>query len=132
MSEQADADYRLAEELEDLWVLRRRNAEEWTDLYAFSGRPALPIDFEVANHFTSTYPESIFRRALTVQRSSREDRRILRNDAYTVRRGAEEARREVQPEELEDLLPEAFGLELTSAELEALQARAALDSPART
>ncbi|MDX1645163.1 MAG: arylamine N-acetyltransferase [Thermoanaerobaculia bacterium] len=121
-SEQADAAYRVEEELDAVSVLRRCSREGWRDLYAFSTRPALPIDFEVANHYTSTHPSSVFRRTLTVQRSDGEGRRILRGRSYTLRRGSEEERREIAPNELGDLLTRDFGLGLRTSEAIALEA----------
>jgi len=81
-------------------VLRRRWRGAWSDLYAFSSTPALPVDFEVAHHFTSTYPSSAFATTLTVQRSEPAARYILRGRTYTVRMGEDEDVREIAPEEL--------------------------------
>ena len=46
------------------------------DLYEFSEDPQTAGDVEVANHFTSTHPDSVFRRTLTIQRSARDGRVI--------------------------------------------------------
>ena len=40
----------------------------WRDVYRFTLEPHLPIDYEMANWFTSTHPESFFRRNLLVER----------------------------------------------------------------
>lgn len=66
------------------WVLSMRDAAGHTmDLYEFPEDPQTPWDVEVANHFTATHPESIFRRSLTIQRSSQRERLILRGGAVT-------------------------------------------------
>ena len=39
-------------------------------------------DVEVANHYTSTHPDSMFRRSLTIQRTTRAERTILRHDTF--------------------------------------------------
>ena len=53
-----------------LWILSMRDAAGVeTDLYEFTEDPQTPMDVEVANHFTSTHPESIFRKSLTIQRT---------------------------------------------------------------
>jgi len=122
VSEQGDDAYRVECESAHTLVLRRRWQDSWTDLYAFSPTPALPVDFEVANHFTSTYPTSIFRRTLTVQRSEPAARRILRNRTYTIRRSGAETQREIADGELPLLLTEEFGIELTVDEKEAIDA----------
>jgi N-hydroxyarylamine O-acetyltransferase len=35
--------------------------DDWQRLYAFTREPHFPVDFEVANHYTSTHPDSRFR-----------------------------------------------------------------------
>ena len=52
------------------------------DLYEFSDDAQTPGDVEVANHYTSTHPDSIFRRSLTIQRTTRAERTILRHDTF--------------------------------------------------
>lgn len=120
LSDQAEAAYRVERENDGLFVLRRRWRGSWADLYAFSLVPALPVDFAVANHYTSTHPSSIFVRRLTVQRSAPAARHILRGRSYLVRRGEEERRHEVSDSQLPGLLAERFGLELTEEETQRL------------
>lgn len=120
ISEQADGAYRVEREANGVCVLRRRWRGTWSDLYAFSLTPALPVDFAVANHFTSTHPSSIFVRTLTVQRSRPGERRILRGRSYIVRRGEEEAQREISDDALPSLLAEEFGLDLADEEIQML------------
>ena len=93
-------------------VLQIRRETHWQDLYAFTLVPALRIDFEVANHYTSTHPSSPFTQHLTVQRSIDGERRILRHRTLTVRSAAGTAVREVSDAELQTVLREVFGLEL--------------------
>ena len=119
-SEQADGVYRVERKATGVRVLRRRFSGEWSDLYAFRLTPALPVDFVVANHFTSTYPSSVFVRTLTVQRSVAGERRILRGRSYTVRRGEELSGREISDDALPGLLATEFGLELSDGENQAL------------
>lgn len=69
---------------EPLWVLSMRDADgNAIDLYEFTNDPQTPWDVVVANHFTSTHPESVFRKRLTVQRTSRHERIILRGELLT-------------------------------------------------
>lgn len=70
-----------------LWVLEGNLGEGWTDLYAFTLEPHYPADFEMANHYTSTYPRSPFVQSLTAQRSWPERRAILRNRDLVLREG---------------------------------------------
>lgn len=111
-SEQAEGAYQIVREDERSLVLRRRFRGAWSDLYAFTTAPPYPIDFEVANHFTSTYPESIFRKTLTAQRSEPGLRRILRGLVFTERRGEEESTRELPLAAIPALLADEFGIEI--------------------
>jgi N-hydroxyarylamine O-acetyltransferase len=103
--------YRLVEEAGLLVLQSRRGG--WFDLYAFSLEPQHPIDFEVANHYTATHPESIFVRSLTVQRPSLQERHVLRNRDYLVESATGTNSRHVaDDEEMRRLLAETFGLDL--------------------
>src|SRR5262249_42593626 len=81
-SAQGGFTYRLHRERE-LWVLSARDAAAEMDLYEFTDDPQTPWDVEVANHFTSTHPESIFRKTLTVQQTRGSVRTILRSDSLS-------------------------------------------------
>lgn len=93
-------------------VLQRRQGDAWQDLYAFvpEARPA--IDFEVANHYTSTHPQSAFVLNLTAQLATPEARHVLRNRTYTVIRAGAGETRELSDGEIFALLRARFGLEL--------------------
>jgi N-hydroxyarylamine O-acetyltransferase len=83
MAEQGGFTYRLRRDASG-WILSIRDAADVeTDLYEFSEEPQTPMDVEVANHFTSTHPESIFRKTLTIQRAARASRTILRGEVLT-------------------------------------------------
>ena len=43
------------------WTLQLHQPEGWSDAYVFHDDAYTPIDYEVANHFTSTHPRSHFR-----------------------------------------------------------------------
>lgn len=116
-SEQPGGTYRVAREEADVLVLRRGGRGGWRDLYAFTLRPALPIDYEVACYFTATHPGSPFVKTLTVQRSEYEVRHILRGRTYTERRGGEETTREIPWEEIPALVHGPLGLELPEDEV---------------
>jgi N-hydroxyarylamine O-acetyltransferase len=111
-SEQPDGVYQVIRESAEVYALRRSWEGGWRDLYAFTLTPALPVDFEVANHFTSTHPSSRFVRTLTVQRTLSDARQILRGRGYTVRRPGGETVREIEAAELPSLLVEEFGLDI--------------------
>jgi N-hydroxyarylamine O-acetyltransferase len=79
--------HRLRREGGDWWVLQGNDGGEWSDLYTFTLEPHHPIDFVMANHFTSTWPRSSFVTNLTAQRTWPEKRTILRNRELVVREG---------------------------------------------
>jgi N-hydroxyarylamine O-acetyltransferase len=103
--------YRVAGE-GPLRVLQSFHHGAWEDLYAFEPAPRFPVDFEMANHYTSTYPESRFLKTLTAQLPGPEVRRILRNQAYAELRGDAAEGRELAPEDLIPTLREVFGIEV--------------------
>ena len=84
----------------------------WMDLYAFKAEERFPVDYEMANHYTSTHPESRFVKTLTAQLSGPEVRRILRNRAYAEIRGGAVEGRELAPEEVIPVLRGTFGLDV--------------------
>ena len=94
-----------------LWVLQWLRAGEWGDLYAFTLEPHYPIDFEMANHYTSTHPSSRFVQTLTAQRSTPEARLVLRHRELTVDRGEDISTRPVEEGQLLGVLSGLFGLD---------------------
>jgi N-hydroxyarylamine O-acetyltransferase len=111
IADQLGVPYRIAKDGR-LSVLQRRWPSEWEDLYAVLPDPVHPIDYEVGNWFTSTYPRSPFVLNLTAQRIVDGSRHILRNLTYTVVRGAHAETREIAAGELLPLLRDTFGLDV--------------------
>jgi N-hydroxyarylamine O-acetyltransferase len=103
--------YRVAEEGPHC-VLQSFHQGAWEDLYAFLPEARFPIDFEVANHYTSTHPQSRFVTTLTAQLPGPEVRFILRNRALAAIRGDSVEGRELAAEEIIPTLREVFGLEV--------------------
>ena len=104
------SEHRLLRE-DDEWVLQARSEGGWDDLYAFTEEAHHPVDFEVANHFTSTHESSPFVNGLTAQRAWPGGRAVLRNRELVVRRGDASSRTTVQdPAHLLELLEDTFGL----------------------
>ena len=102
--------YRLTSEAGQ-WILQAQRDELWSDLYAFTLEPQLPVDFEVANHYVSTHPQSRFVQMLTVQRVTPEARLTLVDRDYSVDRGGEVSRRSLRDDaERLELLAGTFGL----------------------
>jgi len=93
------------------WVLEGEQGDGWQDLYAFTEEPQEPVDFEVANWFTSTWPKSPFRTSLVAHRQGLDSRATLRDRELTLR-DAGGVRTETirDPEHLLEVLRGRFGL----------------------
>ena len=102
--------YRVVE-ADGEWMLQSLRSGSWTDLYSFTLDPCLAVDFEPANHYTATHPDSRFVRTLTAQLPTPEVRYRLRNRELVLDRGAGVTRRVLaDDEELLAVLAEMFGL----------------------
>ncbi|GLK77833.1 arylamine N-acetyltransferase [Methylopila jiangsuensis] len=102
--------FRLAPDGREI-ALSIAEGDGWAPLYSASLEPQAQADVEIANWFTSTHPQSFFRRAFAVARVAETERYALFDDRLTVRRadGSEERRRLTAPE-IEAALPELFRL----------------------
>ncbi|HVN76883.1 MAG TPA: arylamine N-acetyltransferase [Thermoanaerobaculaceae bacterium] len=95
----------------DAWVLQLSRQGTWTDLYAFTLEPQHLVDYEMANHFTSTWSESPFVQKLTAQLPRPQVRLALRGLELTENRGASVATRVLSgDDELLEVLASRFGL----------------------
>jgi N-hydroxyarylamine O-acetyltransferase len=102
--------YRLTHD-DGLWVLQYLDGGAWQDAYAFTLEPQFAVDFEMANHYTSTHPASRFVQTLTAQLPTPEARYLLRDRELTVLRGDQVSSRTIpDEEELLRLLSGTFGL----------------------
>lgn len=95
-----------------LQVLQVFRSGAWVDLYALEPGEVLPVDLEMANHYTSSHPASRFVQTLTVQVSTPEARWLLRNLELECRRGERVERRTLAREDLLPLLSGRFGIAL--------------------
>lgn len=96
---------------DDHYVLRLVDRAPPLDLYRFSLEPQLPVDYEVANYFVSTNPDSIFTQLLLAQRIAPGLRHILRNRALTIdEAGSVTTRAVTDDDELLEVLASKFDL----------------------
>jgi N-hydroxyarylamine O-acetyltransferase len=80
----------------------------------------VPVDFEMANHFTATHPSSHFTRGLTLRAFTADGQVRIRNREVVFMRGADtQVRPIVDRAELRVLVAEHFGFDLP--ELETIQ-----------
>ena len=74
-------------------------------------RSMYPADFEVANHYVSTHPQSRFVQTMTAQRTGPQERRTLVNRELAIERASGSERRMLaDDDELLATLAESFGL----------------------
>ena len=100
----------------------RRDDHHWTltmhwdgdseELYEFSGAPHTTGDVEIANWYTSTYPGSIFRNTLTIQRVTADERLILRPKVVTRYRNGRRTDTAIEPAQIRSFARELFGIDL--------------------
>ncbi len=96
----------------DVLVLQALGPDGWFDLYSFTLEPHFPVDYEMGNYYTSTYPTSIFRQVVVAQRPTPEGRHVLRGRDLSVDRGSDVTRRELaDDEDVLSVLSSTFGLE---------------------
>jgi N-hydroxyarylamine O-acetyltransferase len=94
------------------FTLQSLRPSGWMDLYSFTLEPQQLPDYEMANYFVSTHPDSLFVRTLTVQLPTPAIRYILRGRTLTEDRGDDLAMRTVAEDELASVLANTFGVEL--------------------
>lgn len=104
--------YRLAREGAS-WVLHATLAGAWLEFYAFTLEPQLPVDYEPANHYVATHPDSPFRHTIMAHLATPEARYVLRDrDLAVCRPGGRETRRRLATDaELYAALAGEFGLD---------------------
>ena len=91
-------------------LLQADRGDGWTDLYAFEVAARHAIDFDVANWYTSTHPQSGFVKTLTAQLRTATGSKVLRNLQWSERSAQRTESREIARAELETLLASQFGL----------------------
>jgi len=85
--------------------------ENWGDQYEFDLSPQTWIDFEPANYYTSTHPDSIFVNNLVVLRFTAQGRKILWNDRLKTIESGQVGEKSITATELIRVLREEFDLE---------------------
>ena len=103
--------YRLSPFGEQI-TLQVKLGETWTTLYRFDLQEQFQIDYEVANHYVSTYPTSHFVNSLIAARAMPDARYGLRNNRLSIHRldGTSERRELKSAAEIRAVLHELFGI----------------------
>ncbi|WP_280402020.1 arylamine N-acetyltransferase family protein [Nocardia carnea] len=99
------------------WELQRLRRSGWERMHTTDECTVLPADIAVGHHYTSTHPDSVFRRMLVVARFLADGRHVtLTHNAVTIRKpGAGTVHRSLQPGEFDIRLGE-LGAALTPGE----------------
>lgn len=97
------------------WILEGDvGSDSFSDYYAFTLEPQHPIDIEVANHYTSTHPDSKFRQTVTAQQVRPDRRLALRGYRLEIHRhGTVETRELADEADRLALLAAEFGLDFS-------------------
>jgi N-hydroxyarylamine O-acetyltransferase len=105
--------YRVGRERE-VFALQLRRDDCWETMYQFTLAPQQPVDFAVANWFTSTHPSSLFTQNLVVCRIVGATRANLLNANLAIRQpdGSVEQRTLPNAQELGRVLEEVMELAL--------------------
>ncbi len=112
-----DSDVHWLHREERQWVLRLSSRGETHDLWLSPIEPDIEVDFEMGNHYTSTYPQSTFRQNLTLRALTPDGRVTVRNRDLAIERGASVERSQlVDRRHLRALLQEYFGFDLPQVE----------------
>jgi N-hydroxyarylamine O-acetyltransferase len=114
--------YRLRRTEDGELELQALMAGAWGTLYRFTLHPQLPIDFEHANWFVSTHPDSFFVNNLIAAVPGEDCRYTLFNREFRTRwpDGRVETVTAENAAELGTMLQERFSLSLSDAELSSL------------
>jgi N-hydroxyarylamine O-acetyltransferase len=94
-------------------VLQNMGPSGWRDLYGFTLEQQLPSDYAVANHYTSTHPDSTFTKVAVAQKTSETGALVLRGNVFQTMKPGEAPVETPAPEgdALLVLLRESFGLD---------------------
>ena len=121
VSRQSRWTYGLALQEDSSWLLRSLAGGEWSDEYAFTLDPQLPIDYVVHNHFTSTHPRSPFVNQLVALRKTSEGQYTLRGRQLVVSEHSQTPeRREIADDDLANILEWVFGIVIDSDRLRSI------------
>lgn len=106
--------YRITENNEE-FSLEYLKDNDWKPLHVFNFQKQFPVDFQMANWYTSTFPTSHFRHQLSVARADEEKRFGLWNNQLSIHHinGKTEKKELSTVKEMMDVLENLFELNLS-------------------
>ncbi len=101
----------------DAWILRTERDGKPLDAWVSTLERDHPVDFEVANHFTATHPDSPFLHMLMMSRFTEGGRvTVMNRDVAIAGAGKTDATRLPDRRALRELLQDHFGFDLPDVE----------------
>ena len=102
---------------ETYWILRARSGDAMVDAWVSTLEVDNPIDFELANHYTATHPNSPFVNRVMLRAFTPDGRIAVMNREMTITRGTVSEKIELADRAaLRALLAEHFGFDLAEVE----------------
>jgi len=97
--------------------------DTWKPMYVFDLVEQYPVDYEMANHFVSRHPDSLFIHNLMLGRATPDGRHVLQNREYGhyTLAGERQGKTLNNADELRTLLADAFGIILAEDEAQLLR-----------
>ncbi|MGC7871952.1 arylamine N-acetyltransferase family protein [Desulfosporosinus sp. SYSU MS00001] len=105
--------YRLLKDPKFGFVLQYKVEDRYQYLYAFTLDECYPMDFQMSNHFTATYPDSLFLKMKFCTMPTKEGRITLTDDHFKVIANGKVFERHIENDsEFNELLNKHFKLNL--------------------
>ena len=116
IQEQYGERFRLRRETKWGWVLQKEINDTFEDLYVFNeDEPTIDADFEMANHYTATWPLSFFRLHRMCSLHKPWGRITLLDSELTVHRNGHSVKKALQPgHQYLKAIEEHFGIRLNA------------------
>lgn len=112
------------------WRLGTLDPNGWSELYRFTEEPQHRVDYEVANYYTATHPDSPFVGKMVVMRTQPGARhRLIGDQLTTTHPDGTNQRRQVAAGQLSEVLAEVFGIELEPDDAARLASQLPCDQP---
>ncbi len=111
--EQDNEKFRLSKTDTEEYLLQAFIDDEWRPQYSFNLTPQEWIDFVPANYFNANHPDSIFTQKPVVLLHTPQGRVILFGDQLKVIDGERHTTAQVAEEDLDEVLADQFGIELS-------------------
>ncbi len=111
--------FRILQDIKLGYILQKKFNEEYKSLYAFTLEECYPMDYVVANYFTSTFPESFFVQVKFCTRPTKEGRITLTNDHLKITEFDRVIEKKVEDDKnFNELMKQYFNLDIKNIQSE--------------